>query len=448
MTKILIVDDEAIITMQLEERLSLMGYKIAGMVPSGEEAVKRARQLNPDLVLMDIVMPGKINGIEAAQIIHEEIGIPVIFVTAYADDAVIKKVKGVNPYGYIVKPFNELELRAAIELALHRKDAERKGSEKRKPGSDQDPADTTTAQVEAGGREFFEQPGTKTILLDDIFNDITLVLYTDPEVKESICTLAIENSMREKIPLLFSYFRSTSQKNYLKEIQQGELITHRLKKGEVYSLLKVIEEFYESAERSPDNSLRFLFDFSVTENFEDILAVKDLILEKKACKSPVSGIIAVRIGNIDPDQMKLLIDEISRTIVLTGIGTSLSFACNTMYPESFSVVPQETINEIVKKSLEPVVLSFLEKPTSGYNIIHQIHTRYNVLIPQARVYSLLYDLQEKGYLEMKTSGRSKLYSPTEKGRKYIKHKMNEFKFIFQHILGGNGDEITNCINKN
>ncbi len=121
MSKILVVDDEAIITMQLERRLSAMGYSVAGMAASGEDAVEKARLFRPDLVLMDIVMPGKMNGIEAAKIITRELDIPVVFITAYADDGIIEQAKSARPYGYIVKPFNELEIKAAIEVALFRK---------------------------------------------------------------------------------------------------------------------------------------------------------------------------------------------------------------------------------------------------------------------------------------------------------------------------------------
>ena len=95
------------------------------MAASGEDAIEKARRLLPDLVLMDIVMPGKLNGIEAAKTITGELDIPVVFVTSYADDAIIEKAKQVGPYGYIVKPFNELEIKAAIEVALFRKTAER-----------------------------------------------------------------------------------------------------------------------------------------------------------------------------------------------------------------------------------------------------------------------------------------------------------------------------------
>ena len=101
-----------------------MGYTVAGMAASGEDAIEKARRAFTDLILMDIVIPGRLNGIEAAQTIINELDIPVVFVTSYADDAIIEKAKQVRPYGYIVKPFNELEIKAAIEVALFRKAAE------------------------------------------------------------------------------------------------------------------------------------------------------------------------------------------------------------------------------------------------------------------------------------------------------------------------------------
>src|SRR5512137_2605437 len=100
MSKILIVEDEAVILLQLEEILHATGYTVAGLAASGEDAIEKARRLKPDLVLMDIVMPGKLDGIDAAKIITEELAIPVVFVTSYADDTIIEKAKSVKPYGY------------------------------------------------------------------------------------------------------------------------------------------------------------------------------------------------------------------------------------------------------------------------------------------------------------------------------------------------------------
>ena len=139
MSKILVVDDEAIITMQLEERLTALGYEVVGMAASGEESVEKARRLAPDIVLMDIVMPGRMNGIEAAKQISAELAIPVVFVTSYADDAIIEKAKEARPYGYIVKPFNELEIKAAIEVALFRSATETRPARGKGPAGEGDP---------------------------------------------------------------------------------------------------------------------------------------------------------------------------------------------------------------------------------------------------------------------------------------------------------------------
>ena len=132
MSKIIVVDDEVAITTHLEVSLTLMGCEVVGRASSGEEAVDMARRLGPDLILMDIVMPGKIDGIKASEKIKAELDIPVIFMTAHGDDKFIKRAKKVEPFGYIIKPFQEKELKAAIEVALYRKDMERKLRESEK----------------------------------------------------------------------------------------------------------------------------------------------------------------------------------------------------------------------------------------------------------------------------------------------------------------------------
>jgi len=447
MSKILVVDDEAIITMQLEERLTLMGYTVAGMAASGEDAVNKARRIHPDLILMDIVMPGKMNGIEAAKIITEELDIPVVFVTSYADDVIIEKAKSVRPYGYIVKPFNELEIKAAIEVALFRKVAEQEEHKLLKTTLEKTSPKIKAGQTTQDGVTYLDLPEIKTVLLQDIFTDIVLFLYTDQVAKEPIFKFALEEGIKKGGRNLFAYSRSNLQKYFLKEISKKELYTHRLKQNELFSLLPVLEKCTESLlnTESP-NSLQILLDFSETEEFDDILAIRNLLLSKKENSTPVSGIIALNIGKIDHTLIKSLAEGIHKIIVSTGKETTLSFAHHTFPAEAVSVVPQSTIDDVVKKSLEPVVLSLLDKPISGYDIVHEIHNRYKVLIPQARVYTLLYDLLENGYLEIRVSGKSKLYCPTEKGKKHISRKLNDYRLVFQHIVGS-GRRINGDINE-
>lgn len=131
MSKLMLVDDEVIIASQLEKRLTAMGYEVVGKAFSGEESVEMAKDLRPDLILMDIVMPGKLDGIDAAETIKSELGIPVIFLSAHANDEYIKRAKKVEPYGYVLKPFQEAEIRTAVEIALYKKDVERELRESR-----------------------------------------------------------------------------------------------------------------------------------------------------------------------------------------------------------------------------------------------------------------------------------------------------------------------------
>ena len=124
MSRILLVDDEIVISMRLEEILTSMGYDVVGVAATGREAIEMAIDCHPDLILMDIVMPGELDGIDAAAKIRSEIDVPVIFITGHAKDRLIERAKQVSPFGYILKPFQENQIKVAIEIALHKKKME------------------------------------------------------------------------------------------------------------------------------------------------------------------------------------------------------------------------------------------------------------------------------------------------------------------------------------
>lgn len=122
--KILVVEDEAIVAFDLRERLASVGYSVPAIAATAQEAIILAGEISPDLVLMDIKLRGEITGIEAAQAIRARYGIPVVYLTAYADEDTIQRAKLARPFGYLLKPFNDRELRAAIEIALYRFEVE------------------------------------------------------------------------------------------------------------------------------------------------------------------------------------------------------------------------------------------------------------------------------------------------------------------------------------
>ncbi len=123
---ILIVEDERLVAEDIKGSLEDLGYNVTGITDSGEEAIKKAEEHEPDLVLMDIVLKGDKDGVEAADKIKSEFDIPVIYLTAYADDKKLKRARVTEPYGYIIKPFRERELHSNIEMAFYKHEMEEK----------------------------------------------------------------------------------------------------------------------------------------------------------------------------------------------------------------------------------------------------------------------------------------------------------------------------------
>ena len=123
---ILVVEDEIILAKNIQNRLEKLGYSVPAVVSSGEKAVKKAAETHPDLILMDIKLEGDTDGIEAAEQIRRSFNIPVVYLTAYADNKTLQRAKITEPYGYIIKPFSERELQSNIEITLYKHKMENK----------------------------------------------------------------------------------------------------------------------------------------------------------------------------------------------------------------------------------------------------------------------------------------------------------------------------------
>ena len=117
---VLVVEDESIVSKDIQYSLKKLGYNIVGASATGEKAIELANTEKPDIVLMDIMLKGEMNGIEAADTIKKNLSIPVIFLTAYADELTLSKAKVTQPYGYILKPFKEIDLHTTIEIAIYK----------------------------------------------------------------------------------------------------------------------------------------------------------------------------------------------------------------------------------------------------------------------------------------------------------------------------------------
>jgi DNA-binding LytR/AlgR family response regulator len=117
---VLVVEDESIVSKDIQHSLKKLGYSVVGAASTGEKAIELATSTLPDIILMDIMLKGEMNGIEAADQIRKSCSIPVIFLTAYADESTLSKAKITEPYGYILKPFKEIDLHTTIEMAIYK----------------------------------------------------------------------------------------------------------------------------------------------------------------------------------------------------------------------------------------------------------------------------------------------------------------------------------------
>jgi len=123
--RILVVEDELIVSADLQDRLIRLGYRVAGAAMTGEDAIKKATSLHPDIVLMDIILKGDMDGIQAAAVIRERCKIPVIFLTANSNDQILERAKVTEPFGYLLKPFEQRHLKMNIDIAVYKSELER-----------------------------------------------------------------------------------------------------------------------------------------------------------------------------------------------------------------------------------------------------------------------------------------------------------------------------------
>jgi CheY-like chemotaxis protein len=124
-SRILVVEDELIIANNIQRALDSLGYRVCAHAETGEEALQKAKQEKPDLALMDIKIKGDMDGIETAEQIRTRLDIPVVYLTGLADEKTLARAKITEPFGYVIKPFKDRELHAALEMAIYKHQMEK-----------------------------------------------------------------------------------------------------------------------------------------------------------------------------------------------------------------------------------------------------------------------------------------------------------------------------------
>ncbi len=170
--KVLIVEDEKIVGMYIRDSLESEGYEVIGVLPSGERVIELITNFNPDIVLMDIILKGNIDGIETTELIQKRYNIPVIYITAHTDKSTINRAKMTEPYGYLVKPFNEKELIITIQMALHKHKMYRERYKNK--FSSRKPTDKRKEQILDVSLQIISTDGIQKLTIKNITNEMQL----------------------------------------------------------------------------------------------------------------------------------------------------------------------------------------------------------------------------------------------------------------------------------
>ena len=312
--RILIVEDEILVARDLQMHLEQMGYTVAGMVPSGKQAIQEIENEVPDLVLTDIVLQEGMDGIETAEIIHSRFDIPVIFLTAHEDKVMFKRAKKAEPFGYIIKPFHGENLRKTIEIALLRHKAEQKrkmlAREQRKEFNE---------SLEKHMLAHAVEQSTNTVVITD---DKGIIEYTNPEFTRMTGYTAEEAMGLNPRILKTDKTPPEKYKRLWKTITSGSEWS-----GEFCNKKKNGELYWERASISPVKNRE-----GVITNF---IAVKENVTERRRIEEALK---------LSKEQMQSILDNTTAVIYLKDLQGKYLFI-NRQYQNLFHITKEEIVGK-------------------------------------------------------------------------------------------------------
>jgi signal transduction histidine kinase len=277
-TKILIVEDSKLVSKLLRKSLKNLGYAVLSIVESGEEAIKKAGEEKPDLVLMDIVLEGELDGIDTANQIHSKFKIPVVYLTSFAEEKTLERAKITEPFGYMLKPFKERELHATIEMGLYKKkmeDALLKTHDELEKKVDMRTSELKTAYERLNRAH--EELKALDVLKDNIIANVSHELRTPITIAHTAMELALlEEDEKERKKLLAMAMRAFRRQNNIVEDLVEAARPGKINKGkstkdvDLASLLISISSEFESQIRKKNENIKMAV--LVDENLPKVLA--------------------------------------------------------------------------------------------------------------------------------------------------------------------------------
>jgi PAS domain S-box-containing protein len=366
--RIMVVEDEGIIAQDIKNCLEGLGYIVPDVVFTGREAIQRAAELRPDLVLMDIVLKGDIDGIETATEIRKHYNIPIVYLTAYEDDRTLKRAKMTEPLGYILKPFEERYLRSSIEMALYKHEMETRLKEnERWLGTILKSVGDAVVVTDKESKIKFMNPVAESLTgwkLDEVLGKKVGEVFSllDEDTREVIRN-PIEKVLEENVVIGRSNHTVLIARNG-KEISIDHSSSPlRDDKGNLTGAVLIIQDISErkqseTALRESENKFRNLFDFATDAIFVQSLNGKLISVNNQACK--LLGYTKEELGKL---KFSDLIDEniIDNTFAIySSLKEKGNYQFETLYrKKDGSLVEVEISMRLIKLLDEEVVQLFV-----------------------------------------------------------------------------------------
>lgn len=186
--------------------------------------------------------------------------------------------------------------------------------------------------------------------------------------------------------------------------------------------------------KESDHGVRCVFDISRIDDFQMIVEIKRQILQMQDAGFPIFALFALDIDSMTGCEVSEMVQGIPNITLATANETIVSLQSDSFDPPHIDLVDRSIVEDLVKKLLEPFILSCLNRPVSGYDIIREINEQFHVIVPMARIYSYLYDLERRNYLKTRTEGRSKVYEATPAGEEYIRRRRQDIFAVLGYLF--------------
>ncbi|MBD2253495.1 hybrid sensor histidine kinase/response regulator [Nostoc parmelioides] len=401
--KILVVEDEVIVARTIASQLNQLGYIVIGTASSGKAAIAKAIETRPELVFMDIILKGEIDGITTASYIREHLDIPVIFLTAYGDDNTIQRAKITQPFGYIVKPFTSKDLRISIEMGLlkHRLERDIRENRDRLATLLNSISDAVIATDEFGNVTFMN-PAAEEITgwhqADAIGHEVSRIFNIIDEVTENVLENPVTKVLREQKVVYLDEYTSLITKDG-RRVPIGDSASPIM--GLPNKINGVVIVFWDLSERRQTelleqalqkerelNNLKSLFISTVSHEFRNPLSVIQTAIElielhgQNLTETKKSTYIKRIKGAVQ--SMKLLMED----VLFMGKSEAAKLECNPVLLD-LKAYCQELIEEFtsVEISGHEIIFTCSNETTNAFMDERLLHYIFVNLLSNAVKYS-------------------------------------------------------------